>query len=1379
VVEPDVLQALYMDRVGPDGQRLNARARAKYRPVGEREDLAVEAHLSLHPLATEGELEAVRAAERAKSRNSTPYFDFTVSAAKSVSVLHASYLVAARQARKQGARADAEKLEAAAADIVAALMAAARAAVARVERALYVRTGYHSTGTGEYRDAAGATVAMFAQHTSREGDPQLHVHMAVMNLAQRGDAADGKWRTLHSQMLYQERLAVAAYAARELATRLTDLGYHLVPRADGNGFEIGGVDPGVMEAFSSRRAQITPEVERMAQEYRLRYGREPSQRTLWAMAQDATLETRKPKARAHGAGPGQAPAKSAGEELDAWESCTTEREISALSAVHGAVARHRPAEGTNAPEELDARSRARIIRIAVAEAQKCSAAWTRAALLWELHRTMPAMAAGVDQVALAEELADEALAGGGAAEVIRLGPAPDVTDVSSLGVRASDGQSVYTPPGQERYTTAAWLDLEEYLVAQARREVTQLVTAAQATATLDGTDLDEPQREVAIGLLTARTATSVLMAPAGAGKTHTITAFARAWTAWTGRRVIGLTASTNASRVMRGDGLTTRGLAEAYNIAQFLGRLKDGGSRGAMRIARDDVLVIDEASQISTTDLAAIQAVATAAGARIVLTGDTAQLGAVEAGGMMRLIASDLGHWELAEVRRFDAEWERLASLQLRRGERAALHAYDARGRIRGGPQPQAQAEAVELYLADYLLSRDVLLLAGTNEEAARLAAQVREQLVKLGQVPARPEVILADGNGAATGDLMRARLNTHLDAAGQPLSNRDTLRLVGWAGTGETRVAIVQRQLSADEWSREFPIPADYLHKSAELAYAGNVYVAQGRTVDTAHLYVSPTLTRETLYVGMTRAREANTAHVATGPAQAPGQEPMAQAQPEAVLADILDHVASGTTATEAMREAQAFATSTRHLFTMWSAASRAQAYTDIDAALAARLTPYEYARYQGEPQRPVVQRQILAATLSGAALEDVADVATRDDMRGARSIAAVMHGRLKAAGIGQARRGQTMTWAERTPVAARRGVAGHLAEAMDARREDLGRRLYEQPERWILTHLGPPPPEGSSPALIADWQTRAGIAASYREAAGIEDPDVAIGSAPQGHPELAEAYAATLLALEIPDVDAQVRAMTRGELERDVAAYHRLKATAPAEPSRELRAASITEVNGRAAAVRLQAAGQAKAAAARQLHADAASAQASELESRLETYQRWEEATAEDRARADRATKELARRGQEPRPEIGRHATAEAGQERPAREPMSLVDQVRRDMVNLAALEAKLENDAGPRECQPEPRIESAELAPPDPKHQAALNAVDAALAAAAEVQTEAAQRDASREAYMLQQRQAEAEATGPSAWVPGPHTPTWGGPAPYREQQPAPDLEAEASL
>jgi hypothetical protein len=125
-----------------------------------------------------------------------------------------------------------------------------------------------------------------------------------------------------------------------------------------------------------------------------------------------------------------------------------------------------------------------------------------------------------------------------------------------------------------------------------------------------------------------------------------------------------------------------------------------------------------------------------------------------------------------------------------------------------------------------------------------------------------------------------------------------------------------------------------------------------------------------------------------------------------------------------------------------------------------------------------------------------------------------------------------------------------------------------------------------------------------------------------------------------------------------------------------------------------------------------------------------------------------------------------------------MSLVDQVRRDMANLAALEAKLENGVSAREHQLETGTGPEELAPPDPKRQVALNSVDAALAAVAEAQTEAAQRDTSREAYMLQQRQAEAEATGLSAWVPRPHTPTWGGPAPYTEQ-PTADVEAEASL
>jgi hypothetical protein len=48
-------------------------------------------------------------------------------------------------------------------------------------------------------------------------------------------------------------------------------------------------------------------------------------------------------------------------------------------------------------------------------------------------------------------------------------------------------------------------------------------------------------------VLTAATATTVLIAPAGAGKSHTMAEFARLWTSFTGRRVIGLTTSTTSA----------------------------------------------------------------------------------------------------------------------------------------------------------------------------------------------------------------------------------------------------------------------------------------------------------------------------------------------------------------------------------------------------------------------------------------------------------------------------------------------------------------------------------------------------------------------------------------------------------------------------------------------------------------------------------------------------------------------------------------------------------------------------------------------------------------------------------------------------------------
>ena len=805
------------------------------------------AYLAAHPYASATELAEVRAAERGTDPHQVPYFDLTVDVVKSVSVLHASYRLSARQARERGEQDQAAALDARADEIEAALMDAAREAVAWLERhATYTRTGHHSARTGEWRDGDGLVASVFLHHISRDGDPHLHVHIAIWNRVQRADRADEKWRTLDSRSLHNQRLAVAPVTDWIVETRLSALGYAMVPRADGNGAEVGGVSQDVMDLFSSRSRALTPELKALIGQYQKTHGKPPSKRTIWLLGQQAAQNTRRTKAEARRTVAGQTgiAEPTAAQRLAAWEAQPAQREVHALSAVHQEVARFAAEHAGRAPAVLDDAAKRKAARIAVAEVQQHHAVWSMAQLRFEVHRALPVLQPGADADAVVTEVAKLAVSGRAGAEVVQV-TAPDLTNVTSLGVRDSDGGSIYRPPNEERYCTLAHLDTEQQILTAAKRTVPQLVSAEQARAAAERTGLTAGQRDAVVTMLTAMTATTALVAAAGAGKSHTMAEFARLWTTFTGRRVIGLATATNAARV-----LESEGLAESYNIAAFLGKIEGSDElRLAVPLHRDDVLVLDEASQLSTTDLAMVQEAAREAGARLILVGDTEQLGAVEAGGMFRLLAREVPCAELHEVRRFDAAWEADASLRLRAGDFTAYPAYDRHGRIRGADHDTAMDRAASMWLADHLSGKNVLLLAGSNTEAADLSHRIQAKLIQLGTVQ-RPQAALADGNHAGTGDLIRARLNTKINAGGRELTNRDTLQITGWHGPH----AQVRRRELDGTWSSPFLVPRAYLADSAELDYAGNTHVGQGRTVDTAHLLVTGTLSRRSLYVGLTR---------------------------------------------------------------------------------------------------------------------------------------------------------------------------------------------------------------------------------------------------------------------------------------------------------------------------------------------------------------------------------------------------------------------------------------------------------------------------------------------------------------------------------------------
>ena len=1217
---PETIERLYQDSIGPGGELLVKRRQSK--AAAEREQAAVTAYLAAHPYASATELAGARAAERGRDPHQVPYFDLTVSAVKSISVLHASYRVCARQARDRGEDDRAAAFDTRADELEDALLDSAREALAWLDQhAAYTRTGHHSARTGEWRDGGGLVASLFLHHLSRDGDPQLHVHVAIWNRIQRADGADDKWRTLDSRSLHNQRLAVAPVADRGLEARLSALGYVMVPRADGNGAEIGGVPQDVMDLFSSRAVAVTGETDRLAREYQTAYGKAPSRRTLWLLHQQAGQRTRRTKAEARRTLAGQTGATepTAVQRLAAWEAQTVHRELAALSAVREHVTRYADEHAARAPAVLDDAAKRTAARIAVAQVQKQHAVWSMPQLRFEVHRALPVLPPGTDGQAVVDEVAQLAVCGRSGTEVVQV-TAPDITDVTELGVRASDGGSIYRPPNAERYCTLDHLDAEEQILAAARRTVPQLVTAGQARAAVEPTGLTGEQRDAVVMILTATTAASVLVAPAGAGKSHTMAEFARLWTTFTGRRVIGLTTSTNAARVLEHEGL-----AESYNIAAFLGKTEGSDQlRRPVPLHRGDVLVLDEASQLATADLAMITEAACQAGARIVPTGDTAQLGAVEAGGMLALLAAEVPAARLHEVRRFAAPWEREASVRLRDGDLAAAAVYDRHGRIRAADQEAAYDRAASMWLADHLRGKDVLLLTGSNAEAAELSRRVQARLIQLGTV-GHPQAALSDGNQAGVGDLVRARLNTGIDAGGRDLTNRDTLQVTAFRGPD----AVVRRQQLDGTWTGTFLVPGPYLADSAELAYGGNVHVAQGRTVDTAHLLVTATLSRQALYVGMTRGRESNTAHVVTGKTAPPGKKPYQQAAPEAVLADILQDDADDLSATGQIRHAQEWADGTGHLLTLWSAAVRQTLYPTIDQQITARLTDSEAWRYQREPSRPVLQHTLRDAQLAGHDISAIIDQITIAPMDGARSIASVLHGRLQRLQLRA--QGHRVTWAQRTPQNAP-ALVHELAAGLDDRHRELGERALDNPEPWLTRHLGPPPGPDTSPVLREDYARRAGTAAAYREALRITDLQQAVSFGPHPEPEFEALREDTFRALEIADEYAEIRVISRGELEAQLRQADRAQAAAPPDTGSLLRATAQAEADAwQQAADATADHDQVRADNARSLAA-ALAAETSRLEAANARYEEWSARTASARERAGKARAELQRRGQQP---------------------------------------------------------------------------------------------------------------------------------------------------
>ena len=258
--------------------------------------------LAAEPHATAERRHELRIEATRQARQSPLFFDLTISLSKSISIFHASLGENVRLAREAGDAAGEEYWSALVAEVDDMIWQAVRAGFDYFQReAGYTRTGSHNTRvhgreTGQWHEADLA-VAHWLQHTSRDGDMQLHVHSQIAHTART--VTDGKWRAPDS-LGYNEHIgAVAAIVSQHLEEALTRrFGLAWEARDDGHGFEIKGITGEMMRLFSSRRQSITADLRARAARFEQQYGRAPSQRELARLAQASNFATRAAK---HGA----------------------------------------------------------------------------------------------------------------------------------------------------------------------------------------------------------------------------------------------------------------------------------------------------------------------------------------------------------------------------------------------------------------------------------------------------------------------------------------------------------------------------------------------------------------------------------------------------------------------------------------------------------------------------------------------------------------------------------------------------------------------------------------------------------------------------------------------------------------------------------------------------------------------------------------------------------------------------------------------------------------------------------------------------------------------------------------------------------------------
>jgi ATP-dependent exoDNAse (exonuclease V) alpha subunit len=169
----------------------------------------------------------------------------------------------------------------------------------------------------------------------------------------------------------------------------------------------------------------------------------------------------------------------------------------------------------------------------------------------------------------------------------------------------------------------------------------------------------------------------------------------------------------------------------------------------AYRLRAGQLVILDEATLAGTTTLDRITAIAAAAGAKVLLVGDPHQLSVGRRRGSVRLLVDRRPDApELSEIHRFTHDWEKDASLALRRGDVEVISTYAQQHRISEGDTDQMLDAAYESWRADQRAGKASILVTESAHAVRALNERARAERLLLDGAPTVARSISATATG-------------------------------------------------------------------------------------------------------------------------------------------------------------------------------------------------------------------------------------------------------------------------------------------------------------------------------------------------------------------------------------------------------------------------------------------------------------------------------------------------------------------------------------------------------------------------------------------------------------------------------------------------------